>query len=61
MVYGPHERVEKVQFWQELKELKARVVMPLLFIGDFNEVLQPNERKGGYVVSNNIRDFREWV
>ena len=38
-----------------------QVDVPFLLMGNFNEVLRPEQRKGGTNMTNNISDFKEWV
>ena len=47
--------------WQELKELKHSIEALIFFLGDFNEVLELDERKGGISHTISIREFRDWV
>ena len=32
-----------------------------MFLGDFNEVVKPEERKGGVCITSNIREYRESI
>ena len=46
VVYGYHDTVLKRQLWQELLNVKNEVNVPVLVMGDFNEIRCPAERKG---------------
>ena len=60
-IYGPHVRHEKMQLWQELRELRERVDVPAMYIRNFNEVLKSKERKGGVSLTSSFMEFRQWV
>ena len=45
----------------ELNELKEGIRVPLIFIGDFNEILKLEERKGCNSVLGSNDDFRAWI
>ena len=61
VVYGYHSCRERALLLGELSEIRSNGDCPFLFIGDFNEVLNINERKygGGYLGS--IQEFAQWV
>ena len=40
LMYGPHSIYERRKVWGELKEVKERFGVPLLLMGDFNEILK---------------------
>ena len=60
-IYDPHVREEKAQLWPELKKLRETVDVPTMFIGDFNEILKSEERKGGVNLTSSCMEFRQWV
>ena len=47
--YGPHIREGKLQLWKELLELREKIGVPMLIIGDFKEILILEERIGVFV------------
>lgn len=61
LVYGPHDKEEQRSLWDELCAFGGNVMGPLLVMGDFNEVINQEEHKRGRVLSQNIRDFIDWV
>ena len=61
LMYGPHERSIKTRMWDELKEASVNLVVPYLFMGDFNEVLRVEDRKSCFVVPRCMEDFASWV
>lgn len=44
-----HERLEKRRVWGELLEAKDSLDVPTLLMGDYNEVLKADKRKGALV------------
>lgn len=58
LVYGPNDRSGRATLWDELLALKAGIGSPMLVLGDFNEVLIPQERKGSSSISASITDFK---
>lgn len=61
LVYGPNDRSGRNIVWNELIELKQKIVDPMIILGDFNEILKPEERKGNSHTSASIRDFQCWL
>ena len=45
VVYGWQNRRDKNSLWLELLSLKNSILVPLLAMGDFNEVLCPRREK----------------
>ena len=58
---GAHSREEKLKMWEELRELKSKVGVPVVFMGNFNEILKPKEQKGNVRLSSTSGDFRQSV
>lgn len=58
LVYAPNDRSGRNSLWGELKALKETATSPLLVIGDFNEVILPEERKGHSIATTSMGDFR---
>lgn len=48
-VYGWAETAEKYKTWRLMKSLKQSITLPVIFFGDFNEILSMNEKRGGAV------------
>ncbi|XP_074293062.1 uncharacterized protein LOC141619967 [Silene latifolia] len=61
VVYGHNDDLERKILWQELKDIKDRFDGPWSIAGDFNNVLNFNEKIGRDVVLSDIVDFRECV
>ncbi|XP_031124299.1 uncharacterized protein LOC116026992 [Ipomoea triloba] len=45
--YGCPERVRRSESWNLLKQLAVRNSLPWVVLGDFNDILYPNEKRGG--------------
>ncbi|KAL5555562.1 hypothetical protein UlMin_037798 [Ulmus minor] len=50
VVYGPHSRAAKIEFWGSFERVASRFSGPWLIMGDFNAVLRSSERVGGRTV-----------
>lgn len=61
LVYAPNDRSDRNSLWGELKAIKESATSPLLVIGDFNEVILPEERKGHSIAITSMEDFRNWA
>lgn len=47
--------------YESMTEILVSVDKPILLMGDFNEVLHPDERTGSFRYDSSMRDFAEWV
>ncbi|KAL4380737.1 hypothetical protein AHAS_Ahas04G0063400 [Arachis hypogaea] len=61
VVYGPHDSEGKIEIWSELWELKRACMVPFVTGGDFNEILEVDDRFGCNTLTQNNLLFREWV
>ncbi|XP_016196133.1 uncharacterized protein LOC107637210 [Arachis ipaensis] len=61
LVYGAHNRIEKLAVWEELSFIAGLCQVPICYMGDFNEVLQVEERKGQDRLTASAEDFKSWV
>jgi len=52
-VYTPAQIREKNDFWTHLIELNNVIDLPWCLMGDFNEILCPNEKLGGQPPATN--------
>lgn len=59
-VYAPNEVANRRQVWEELLNLKASSNVPWCVGGDFNEILEVNERVGCVRIERGMRDFSEF-
>ncbi|KAK9939297.1 hypothetical protein M0R45_015996 [Rubus argutus] len=51
--YGPSYRADKAYFWQSISHLSTNHSCPWICSGDFNEILDSNEKEGGVSLSWN--------
>lgn len=59
-IYGWPETGNKHLTWQLLRQIRNQCTMPLLFFGDFNEIVSMEEKEGGVPRSERLMDaFRE--
>lgn len=58
LIYGPNDREGRGCLWNELLELKQEIDLPMMIFGDFNEVLNPEERRANSLISSAIREFQ---
>ncbi|KAI5663501.1 hypothetical protein M9H77_22824 [Catharanthus roseus] len=57
-VYGLHSVVSRRPLWQSLVQFGSTLKQPWLVLGDFNNILNGNERRGQSSVSSyEVRDF----
>lgn len=61
LIYGYHYTEGKRRIWEQLQQLKLSVVVPIIILGDFNEIRKPEERKGCTVQSRNMVEFDELI
>ncbi|XP_016206246.1 uncharacterized protein LOC107646584 [Arachis ipaensis] len=61
LVYGAHNRDEKVVVWEELSYIAGLCQVPCCFMGDFNEIVQVEERKGTGNLTASAEDFKNWI
>lgn len=57
-VYGPSNQRDKFAFFEELKEAKSTIAMPLMVAGDFNVTLNLQDRSNLNHHVNQMRGFR---
>ncbi|XP_074305522.1 uncharacterized protein LOC141640738 [Silene latifolia] len=61
VVYGSNDEEERLNLWNDLKHIKDSWVGPWCICGDFNNLLDFNERIGRHVHWSDITDFRDCV
>ncbi|XP_072074014.1 uncharacterized protein [Arachis hypogaea] len=61
LVYGAHGREAKRGVWEELSYVAGLCQIPFCFLGDFNEILQVEDRKGATSLMASSEEFKEWV
>ena len=61
-INGWPEASSKHHTWSLMKEIRDSVTVPIIFFGDFNEILHASEKDGGAVPrESQMNDFRESV
>ncbi|XP_025640952.1 uncharacterized protein [Arachis hypogaea] len=61
LVYGAHDRNEKLTVWEELSYIAGLCQVPCCFMGDFNEIVQVEERRGTDSLPLSAEDFKHWI
>ena len=61
VVYAPNTRSNRRLLWEDLLALRDLISVPMLAMGDFNEVFIANERKGGVGCTRSTEEFRHWA
>ncbi|XP_072087381.1 uncharacterized protein [Arachis hypogaea] len=61
LVYGAHGREEKRMVCEELSYIAGLCQVPLCLLGDFNEILQVEKRKGGTTLPASAEEYKSWV
>jgi len=46
-IYAPAQNLDKASFWNQLLQLNNIIDLPWCIIGDFNELANPTEKRGG--------------
>ena len=60
-VYGPHSREDKLNFQEELRNIRDGCRGPQCVTGDFNEILYNQERNTRPTTSNTMGDFLDLI
>ncbi|XP_016207055.1 uncharacterized protein LOC107647498 [Arachis ipaensis] len=61
LVYSEHDREEKLVVWEELSFLSGLCQIPFCFMGNFNEIVQMEERLGATSLPRSAAEFKSWV
>jgi len=56
-LYAPNDHNERVKTWSQLRSMRALVEVPCIIMGDFNEVLEPKERRNAVGFSQGMADL----
>lgn len=56
-----HVILQRSAFWAELNQVAGRWNRPLVVGGDFNAIRFSNERKGGCIINQAMKDFSDWI
>nr|XP_025616965.1 uncharacterized protein LOC112709287 [Arachis hypogaea] len=52
---------EKLTVWEELSFITGVCQVPICYMGDFNEIVRVDERKGANALTASAEDFRDWI
>ncbi|XP_016173204.1 uncharacterized protein LOC107615672 [Arachis ipaensis] len=55
------KRNEKLVMWEELSYVAGLCQVPCRFMGDFNEIVQVEERRGTDRLTPSAEDFKNWI
>ena len=61
VIYDYHNIFYKRRLWNELLNMKTNLNVPIMLLGDFNEVRSTQERRGYSVLSRSMEEFGEWI
>ncbi|XP_016185449.1 uncharacterized protein LOC107627098 [Arachis ipaensis] len=61
LVYGAHNRDEKTHIWEELGYIAGLCQVPCCFLGDFNEIVHVDKRKGATSLPRSAKEFKVWI
>ena len=61
LLYAPNDHQGRLQVWNQVRSMKIYIHVPLLLIGDFNEVLVSSERRGAVQNTASMRDLQKLV
>jgi len=60
-VYAPNDQTGRLDVWNQLREMKANSPDPWILMGDFNEVLCPQERRGASTTTPGMREMAHFI
>ena len=58
LVYAPNDHQERLIVWDQLRAIRSIIEVPMVLMGDFNEVLSPTERQGGSGASQGMCELQ---
>ncbi|XP_016164173.1 uncharacterized protein LOC107606647 [Arachis ipaensis] len=61
LIYGAHGRDEKIHVWEELSFIVGLCQVPCCFMGDFNEIVHAEERRGTIGLTRSAEEFKFWI
>ena len=60
-VYGPQHDQNKIQFLQELRDIRAQCFGPWLVVGDFNLIYRDEDKNNANLNRAMMGRFRRWI
>ena len=61
LIYAPTEHHERLTVWDQIRAIKSRFGIPWILMGDFNEVLKPEERRGAKRMTQGMREMQNLI
>ncbi|XP_016192510.1 uncharacterized protein LOC107633388 [Arachis ipaensis] len=61
LVYDAHDRDEEIKVWEELSYIVGLCQVLCCFMGDFNEIVDVEERRGTTGLTRSTEDFKFWI
>ena len=61
VVYAPNSQSDRLELWNNLREFNQHLSIPLLLMGDFNEVLNVAERRNASQTTVGMRNFGDMI
>lgn len=61
LVYGGVNENHRETIYSEIKCSLQNLTNPILLLGDFNEILEVNERKGHDKVTREMKAYKSWI
>ena len=61
LIYSLFNVADKHRMWEELLKLRSNLGVPMIVMGDFNEIRCLEERKGCLVLSSIMSKFDDWI
>jgi len=61
VLYAPNNQRDRLQMWNNLRELKQQLGVSLILMGDFNEVLKLEERRNSTQVTVGMRELGDFI
>ena len=61
VVYAPNTARDRLQLWNNLRQFKQQLELPLIMMGDFNEVVHLEERRNLTQLTVGMREFGDFI
>jgi len=61
ILYAPNEHSERLKIWDQLRSMRATVGLPCRIMGDFNEIMEPKERRNAVGYTQGMRELQNLI
>ena len=61
IVYAPSDQRGRLEVWNQLRELKSARSQPWILMGDFNEVINHQERRGASITTQGMKELAQCI